>query len=432
MISVDGIDSIADVPFRDLGLKSVQATALALELSNALGVTVPVATLYNHPTITALSRALADCAPNSALVRPPSAPSEVTLQPIAVIGMACRFPGGVRGVEDYWKLLREGRDAVAPWPDSRTRLNPAFAGFPFRLGAIEGVEQFDARFFGISDLEARAMDPQQRLLLEVTWEALEEGGVVPSRIMNSNTGVFVGLGASDYGGLIRTPDAYSLTGNAVSVAAGRISYFFGLKGPSICVDTACSSSLVAFVMACDSLRRGEIEMAIVGGVTLTFDPRSTVTLANAGVLSAIGRCASFDESADGYVRGEGCGVVILKRARNVPAGTNAAALVRGYAVNHGGRGNGLAAPHGAARVQLITTALRFIRRCRGDRLRRNARDGHPHRRRGRAGRGGIDLWSGGRSSACAVDREREIEHRSPRGSIRNCRADQSDSRNPKG
>jgi acyl transferase domain-containing protein len=292
-------------------------------------------------------------------------------EPIAIIGMACRFPGGASEPEAFWRLLRDGVDATTEVPAGRWDLpgpyDPdlrAADGLYVRRGGFltEPVDRFDAAFFGISPREAEAMDPQQRLLLEVTWEALENAGQAPGRLAGTEAGVFVGIGIDDYKSLqTRHPagiDAYTGTGNLFCVAAGRLSYVLGLRGPSMAVDTGCSSSLVAVHLACQSLRSAESEMAVAGGVHLMLTPDMTLSLCRAGALSADGRCKTFDASADGYARGEGCGVVVLKRLRDAVACRDAiVAVIRGSAVNHGGPSGGLTVPSGQAQERLLRRAL---------------------------------------------------------------------------
>jgi acyl transferase domain-containing protein/SAM-dependent methyltransferase len=292
-------------------------------------------------------------------------------EPIAVVGMACRFPGA-HDVGAFWRLLRDGVDAIREVPPDRWDADAWFDADPEapgkiytrHAGLLDDVKGFDAAFFGVSPREAVSMDPQQRLLLEVAWEALENGGHSPSRLAGSDTGVFVGLSTSDYAQLanaherIERVDAYHGTGGAFSVAAGRLSYVLGLHGPSLAVDTACSSSLVAVHLACQSLRSGECRTALVGGVNLLLSPVPTVKASRARMLSPDGRCKTFDAAADGYVRGEGCGVVVLKRLSDALVdGDRIVASIRGSAVNQDGRTSGLTVPNGPAQQSLIQQAL---------------------------------------------------------------------------
>ncbi len=281
-------------------------------------------------------------------------------EPIAIIGMGCRFPGGADTPEAYWELLAAGRDAVRREPASRR--GGSDAGAPRWAGYLEDVSGFDADFFGISPREASSMDPRQRLLLEVAWEALEHAGQDPERLAQSATGVFVGLTGDDYYRLLPTEperiDAYYGTGNGHCFPPGRVSYTLGLQGPSLAVDTACSSSLVAIHLACQSLRSGECSVALAGGVNLVLDPSVTETLLRMQALSPNGRCSAFDARANGFVRGEGCGLVVLKRLSDAQAhGDTILAVIRGSAVNQDGRSQGLTAPNMLAQQSLLRQAL---------------------------------------------------------------------------
>jgi len=290
-------------------------------------------------------------------------------EPIAVIGIGCRFPGGVDTPEAFWKMLREGVDAVREVPAERWDIEAYYDAEPGRPGKmytrhgafLDSVDQFDAEFFGIAPREAILMDPQQRLLLEVTWEALERAGHSPADLRGSRTGVYVGVMGQDYAQLAIRPeliDVHTGTGNALSVIAGRLSYDLGLQGPAITVDTACSSSLVTIHLACQSLRAQESEMAIVGGVNLILSPIPSLIECAAHMLSPDGRCRAFDAAANGFVRGEGCGVVVLKRLSDAQAdGDSILALVRGSAINHDGRSGGLSVPNELAQESLIRQAL---------------------------------------------------------------------------
>ncbi|WP_052376906.1 type I polyketide synthase, partial [Chondromyces apiculatus] len=299
---------------------------------------------------------------------------QATPEPIAIIGMGCRFPGGARSVdspEALWNLLREGRDAIVDVPADRA---PPVASTPpgpdgtipvRRGGFLDRIDGFDAGFFGVVPLEARRMDPQQRLLLEVSWEALENAGQRPERLAGSATGVFVGIGANEYMFLQIDPadpasvsDAFLCTGNASSIAAGRLSHHLDLKGPSVAVDTACSSSLVAVHLACQSLRQRECAMAVAGGVSLIVSPLSTLIASRLMAMAPDGRCKAFAAGADGFVRGEGCGVVILKRLSDALAeGDTIHAVIRGSAVNQDGRSSSLTAPNGLAQQALLRRVL---------------------------------------------------------------------------
>ena len=289
-----------------------------------------------------------------------SEPEKGTQEAIAIIGMACRFPGDVSNPDDYWLLLRDGVDAITEipstrWPQSE-QIKSRYGGF------ISQVDQFDASFFRMAPVEAVVTDPQQRLLLEVTWEALEYAGLNPDTLRETQTGIFVGIFTNDYQLLqakqSQNPTAYFGTGTSASVAAGRLSYFFGFQGPAISVDTACSSSLVAVHLAGQSLRTGECDLALASGVNLLLSPELSITFSQAGMLAVDGRCKTFDTAADGYVRSEGCGVVVLKRLSDAQRDNdNILAVIRGTAINQDGASNGLTAPNGFAQEAVIRRAL---------------------------------------------------------------------------
>jgi acyl transferase domain-containing protein len=293
-------------------------------------------------------------------------------EPIAVIGLACRFPGDACTPADYWQLLHQGVDAISEipadrWPvDSLYDPDPDVAGkMSTRYGGfIKDVGHFDPTFFGIAPREVPGMDPQHRLCLEVSWEALEHAGLTAAGLLDSLTGVFMGIATQDYAHLFLSEarfediDAYSLTGNSANVAAGRIAYLLGLQGPAMAVDTACSSSLVALHLACQSLRNRECDAALAGGVNLILSPVNNIAFSRMKAMAAGGACKAFDAGADGYIRGEGCGVIVLKRlADAVAAGDNVLALVRGSAVNQDGRSSGLTVPNGRAQEAVIRRAL---------------------------------------------------------------------------
>ena len=294
-------------------------------------------------------------------------------EPIAIVGMGCRFPGA-KNPESFWQLLQNGVDAISQVPESRWDVdafydpNPATPGkMNTRWGGfLEQVDEFDAKFFGISPREAESIDPQQRLLLEVSWEALENAGIAPHKLRGSKTGVFVGISSNDYSRLQfsnqRTSDAYFGTGNAFSIAANRLSYLMDFRGPSLAIDTACSSSLVAVHQACQSLRRNECQLALAGGVNLILSPDLTITFSQARMMAADGRCKTFDASADGYVRGEGGGILILKRLSDaVRDEDNILAVIKGSAINQDGHSNGLTAPNGRSQQAVIREALAFAK-----------------------------------------------------------------------
>lgn len=296
-------------------------------------------------------------------------------EPIAVIGLGCRMPGGVVEPEGFWRLLRDGVDAVGEFPAARGGAaayydpDPEAPGKAYVVqgGFLDEVDRFEPGVFGISPREAVGMDPQQRMALEVVWEALERAGYAPDTLEGSRTGVFVGVSTTDYVrarqevGDIRDMDAYQLIGEPAFIA-GRVSYTFGLMGPSKVVDTTCSSSLVALHDACESLRRGECDMALAGGVNLMLTPYSFVLLSKFRALAPDGRCKTFSAAADGYARGEGVGMVVLKPlSAAVEAGDHVLAVVRGSAVNHDGRSSGISVPNPAAQQAVIRAALEQAR-----------------------------------------------------------------------
>jgi acyl transferase domain-containing protein/acyl-CoA synthetase (AMP-forming)/AMP-acid ligase II/pimeloyl-ACP methyl ester carboxylesterase len=349
-LPVDQIDP--ETPFSSFGLDSLQAVQLSAQLEDWLGVPLAPTLIYDYPTIAALAAHLGAQTISSGLAEP-EAPV-LRQEAIAVIGVACRFPGADTP-EAFWQLLSEGRDAIRRVPPERW-IGQEWGGF------LDQVDQFDPQFFGIAPREAQLMDPQQRLLLEVSWEALESAGLPAPQLAGSRTGVFVGISSSDYAQLQArqglAPDAYSGTGNAHSIAANRLSYALDLRGPSLSIDTACSSSLVAVHLACNSLQQGECDQAIAAGVNLLISPELSQTFQQAGMLAADGRCKTFAAAADGYVRGEGCGVVILKRLAAAQwDGDPILAVIRGTAVNQDGRSNGLTAPNGRAQQAVIREAL---------------------------------------------------------------------------
>lgn len=289
---------------------------------------------------------------------------------IAIIGMGCRFPGA-DSPQAFWQLLRNGVDAVSEIPASRWDRDAYYdpdPDVPGKIatrwgGFVEPIDTFEPQLFGISPREAQTMDPQQRLLLEVAWEALEHAGQGPRQLSGSSTGVFIGICNSDYtmtlfGDDPEQFDAYHSTGNAHSIASGRLSYVLGLQGPSISVDTACSSSLVAIHLAIQSLRQGECRMALAGGVNAILSPAVSITLSRARMMAADGRCKAFDARADGFVRSEGCGMIVLKRLSDALAdGDGILAVIRGSAINQDGRSNGITAPNGPSQVAVMRAAL---------------------------------------------------------------------------
>ncbi|MFE7029801.1 aminotransferase class I/II-fold pyridoxal phosphate-dependent enzyme [Streptomyces sp. NPDC057621] len=368
-------------PLASLGLDSKQAVAILAELGARTGRAMSTGTAFEHPTIRAVATHVgaphvgaapratgtagttgttaAPPPPRSQPLRRPARQQDTGYEPVAVIGMGCRFPGAP-DPDSYWRLLVDGRDAITGVPGGRWAAEqvdaPAFGGF------VDRVDEFDARFFGLSAREAARMDPQQRLLLETAWQTVEDAGLDPTGLAGSATGVFVGISSHDYSALqmsrLETIDVHAATGNAHSIAANRLSYTLDLRGPSLAVDTACSSSLLAVHLACESMRRGECDTALAGGVNLLLSPGLSVAFAQGNMLSPDGRCRTFDDSANGYVRGEGVGLVLLKPLSAALAdGDPVHAVIRGSATAHGGRSNGLTAPRGSAQRSVIERAL---------------------------------------------------------------------------
>jgi acyl transferase domain-containing protein/acyl-CoA synthetase (AMP-forming)/AMP-acid ligase II/acyl carrier protein len=361
--------------FAYFGLDSVRAVRLTAALEGWLGRELSPTLAYEYPTIDLLCSHLAEKAPAKDRTAAPAgdsdgAPAAAVDEPIAIIGIGCRFPGA-DGPAAFWRLLSDGADAISEIPpdrwdaDSFYDPDPSVPGTAIsrRGGFIRGVDQFDLQFFGISPRESAQMDPQQRVLLEVTWEALEDAGQVPERLAGSDTGVFVGISTNDYGylraGQPQLVDAYTGTGNALSIAANRLSYFYDFRGPSMAIDTACSSSLVAVDLACRSLRDGECTLALAGGVNIILSPALMINFTKARVMAPDGRCKTFDAGADGYVRGEGAGIVVLKPLGRALADNDPIyAVIRGTATNQDGRTNGLIAPSRQSQEAVLAKAYR--------------------------------------------------------------------------
>ena len=364
--SPEDIDFTASL--NDLGVGSRDAVVLCGELSELLGRKVSPVELWQHPSMAELAHFL---------ISPEAADEESVPEsnrfgsdePIAVVGLGCRFPGDIDSPDALWQFLIDGGNAVtqvpadrwAPFDDGSPQISTTIAQTTQWGSFLRDIAAFDADFFEISSREAVKMDPQQRLLLEVAWEALENAGIPATSLRRSQTGVYVGASITEYGchasADLTTVDAWSNAGGALSIIANRLSYVLDLRGPSVTVDTACSSSLVALHLACRSLRSGECETAIAGGVNLLMSPAVFRGFDQSGALSATGACHAFDAAADGFVRGEGCGVVVLKRLSDARRdGDRVLAVVRGSAINQDGHSNGLLAPNPAAQMAVLRSA----------------------------------------------------------------------------
>lgn len=368
-----GAEAVLDLPavlqdrsLFEQGMDSRRAVAMLSWLSGELGSALPVSLLFEKPTPDGLADAVLAIVDGSALaavpvaVLPPAAhPPVAASGALAIIGMGCRFPGGANRPDLFWDLLLRETDATGPLPLGRGRPRA-----PVHGGFLGQVDQFDPGFFHLARREAEAIDPQARLLLEVCWEALEDAGLDVPALAGSETGVFVGVTSQDYAlAQLHNPDPsrigpYAYTGTSPSTAAGRVSHVLGLQGPAIALDTACSSSLVALHQAAEGIRSGDCTMALVAGVNLMLTPAGHVTLGQLGALSLSNVCRPFGDAADGYVRGEGCGVVVLKLLSQAQAdGDRIHAVVLGSAVNHDGRSAGLTVPSGPAQAKVISRAL---------------------------------------------------------------------------
>ena len=376
---VDAAEIREDAGFFDLGMDSLMAVELRRRIEQAVGKELPATLAMDYPRLSDVADYLLGDVlglSEQASAKTGPQPASVVTQhgrtdePIAIVAVACRFPGAP-DPEAFWEVLSGGVDAIREIPDDRFDIDEFYDPDPETPGKIysrfggflDGIDGFDPEFFGISPREAVWIDPQQRLMLETAWEGLERAGYSPGALRGSRSGIFVGVAANEYSHLLSADsvekiEPHFITGNALNAISGRVAFALGLEGPAVAVDTACSSSLVAVHQACQALHSGDCDLALAGGVNVLLSPVSIIAASRARMLSPVGRCKTFDASADGYVRSEGCGILVLKRMSDaVRDGDRICAVIPGSAVNQDGASSGLTVPNGGAQQRLIAAAL---------------------------------------------------------------------------
>lgn len=371
---MDAAEIRDEAGFFDLGMDSLMAVELQRRVEHGVGTRVPVTMVMDHPRLSDAADYLLGevlgLAEQAAALQPSTVVATRTDEPIAIVAVSCRFPGAP-DPESFWEVLSGGVDAIREIPEDRFDIDEFYDPDPdvpgktyTRFGGfLDGIDGFDPEFFGISPREAVWIEPQQRLMLETVWEGLERAGYAPSSLRGSRTGIFTGVAANEYAHLLSAEsidkiEPHFITGNALNAISGRVAFALGLEGPAVAVDTACSSALVAVHQACQALRFGDCDLALAGGVNVLLSPVTVVAASRARMLSPVGRCKTFDASADGYVRSEGCGILVLKRLSDAERdGDRICAIIPSSAVNQDGASSGLTVPNGGAQQRLIGTAL---------------------------------------------------------------------------
>ncbi len=370
-LSSANVNIEVDEPLHELGIDSLTAVEIRRSLETAFGSKFPATLIFDYPTILGIAKYIEEQLFVRAQAEQQRQQARTDYrEPIAIVGADCRYPGAEQGIEQFWQQLKAGFNAIS---DNTDRLSledyqhwlPAGAAQKLSAGLLDQIEAFDAHLFSITPREAQAMDPQQRIILETSFLALENAGYPPFGLRESQTGVFIGVADNEYGSLLNDtdigPDTDTMhipTGNAVNAISGRVAYALGLEGPCMAIDTACSSSLVAIHTACQSLRAGECDMALAGGINITLKAETYLMLIKANMLSPTGRCHTFDSKADGYARSEGCGMLVLKRLSDALADNDPIhAVIKGSAINQDGRSSSLTAPNGPAQQRVMKTAL---------------------------------------------------------------------------